>query len=97
LGQTQNPPIAGEKPPIDGPRPIAYGCAGGQTFSVVYKKGEEADLVMGTKTFTLKQVLSGSGFKYTDNTLTLTGKGQEAMLEGATGGALRDCIAKDKL
>lgn len=97
LGQTQNPPIAAEKPPIDGPRPIAYGCAGAQTFSVVYKKGEEADLIMGTKSFTLKQLPSGSGFKYSDGTLTLTGKGREAMLEGAPGGALRDCIAKDKL
>lgn len=96
LSQTQNPPVAAEKPPIDGPRPVAYSCAGEQTFSVVYKQGEEADLIMGTKTFTLKQVPSGSGFKYGDGTLTLTGKGQEAMLEGASGGTLRECMSKDK-
>lgn len=96
LGQTQNPPVAGETPPIDGPKPIAYACAGEQTFSVVYRKGEEADLIMGTKTFTLKQLPAGSGFKYTDGTVTLSGKGREAMLDGAPGGALRDCIAKDK-
>lgn len=97
LGQTQNPPIAAEKPPIDGPKPVAYGCAGEQTFSVVYKKGEEADLIVGAKTFTLKQVPSGSGFKYSDGTLTLSGRGQQVMLEGAPGGTLRGCIAKDKL
>jgi membrane-bound inhibitor of C-type lysozyme len=96
IGQTQTAPIADEKPPVEGPTPVAYGCAGEQTFSVVYKKGEEADLVMGTKTFTLKQVQGGSGFKYSDGTVTLTGKGREAMLEGAPGGVLRECMAKDR-
>ncbi len=96
IGQTRTPPIADEKPPIEGPAPLAYGCAGGQTFMVVYKRGEEADLIMGTRSFTLRQVPSGSGFRYSDGTLTLVGKGREAMLEGAPGGTLRECIARDK-
>lgn len=95
-GQTQTAPIAAEKPPVEVPAPVAYGCAGEQTFSVVYKKGEEADLVMGTKTFTLKQLPVGSGFKYSDGTVTLTGNGREAMLEGVPGGVWRECMAKDR-
>ncbi|MGE0152913.1 MAG: MliC family protein [Reyranellaceae bacterium] len=96
LGQTQTPPTAAETPPVDGPKPTAYACAGEQTFLVVYKAGEAADLVLGTRTFTLKQVPAGSGFRYTDGTLTLVGKGREAILEGAPGGALRECIMRDK-
>jgi membrane-bound inhibitor of C-type lysozyme len=96
FGQTQTAPTATEKPALEGPTPISYACANEQTFLVVYKAGEEADLMLGTRTFTLKQVPTGSGFKYADGTLTLSGKGEEAMLEGAPGGTLRSCIAKER-
>jgi membrane-bound inhibitor of C-type lysozyme len=97
LGQTQSAPNATEKPPVAGPTPTSYTCPNEQTFLVVYKSGEEADLMLGTRTFTLKQVAGGSGFKYTDGTLTLTGKGEEATLEGAPGaGAMRNCMAQKK-
>ncbi|MGE0661000.1 MAG: MliC family protein [Reyranellaceae bacterium] len=91
------PPVADEKPPIEGPKPVAYRCASDRTFSVVYKGGEEADLVMGTKTYTLKQQRAASGFRYTDGTLTLIGKGQEATLEGTPVGALHHCLTQDRL
>lgn len=96
LGQSQTPPTAAEQSPVRGPEPMSYSCADNQTFLVVYKAGEEADLMFGTRTFTLKQTPTGSGFMYTDGTVTLTGKGQEAMLEGAPGGTLRNCMAQDK-
>lgn len=96
LGQTQTQPTAQETPPIEGPKPTSYTCANDQTFLVVYKAGEEADLVFGTRTFTLKQAPTGSGFKYTDGTVTLSGRGEQAMLEGAPGGDLRNCAAQER-
>ena len=97
LGQN-SPPTAAQGAKIDGPKPVAYRCASERTFSVVFKAGEEADLVMATKTYTLRQQRAASGFRYTDGTLTLIGKGQEAALEGTPGpvGGLRHCVAQDR-
>ena len=91
------PPTADGKSPVDGPKPVAYRCASDRTFSVVYNGGEQADLVMGTMTYTLRQQRAASGFRYTDGTLTLTGKGQEATLEGTPVGALHHCLTQDRL
>lgn len=96
LGQTQAPPTAKDAPPIEGPKPTSYTCASEQTFLVVYRAGEEADLIFGTRTFTLKQTPTGSGFKYTDGTVTLSGRGDQATLEGAPGGDLRNCEAQER-
>lgn len=97
LGQN-SPPTAAQGPKIDGPKPVAYRCASERTFSVVFKAGEEADLVMGTKTYTLRQQRSASGFRYSDGTLTLIGKGQEAALEGTPGpvSELSHCVAQER-
>jgi len=105
LGQSMPaaiPSPTDEEPTIEettaaGPRPVAYRCASERTFSVVYRGGEEANLVMGTNTYTLRQQRAVSGFRYTDGTLTLIGKGQEASLEGTPVGALRHCLTQNRL
>lgn len=101
LGQNQAqgqamPPVADEGPRVAGPTPVAYACAAERGFSVVYNAGESADLLIGDSSFTLKQLQSGSGFRYSDGTVTLAGKGKEAMLEGAPDGVYRDCIARER-
>lgn len=78
---------------------VRYRCAGGAEMAVVYSgraTGMEgkAELVWDGHSFLLKQDLNGSGVRYTDGTLTLVSKGDEAFVEKSGEIVLRDCNAK---
>ena len=76
-----------------------YRCAGDVEMGVIYAgraTGMEgtAELIWDGNTFPLKQDVSGSGVRYTDGTLTLVTKGDEAFVEKAGEIVLKDCNAK---
>ncbi len=89
------------QPLISPPKPeaVAYRCADGVEMGVTYSgraTGLEgtADLLWDGQSFPLKQEVSGSGVRYTDGTVTLVTKGDEAFVEKAGEVVLRDCNAK---
>lgn len=78
---------------------VLYRCAGDVEMGVIYAgraTGMEgtAELIWDAKTFPLKQDVSGSGVRYTDGTLILVTKGDEAFVEKAGEIVLKDCNAK---
>lgn len=78
---------------------VLYRCTGDVEMGVVYSgraTGMEgtAELIWDGKTFPLKQEVSGSGARYTDGTLMLVTKGDEAFVEKAGEVVLKDCNAK---
>ena len=81
------------------PEAISYRCAEGVEMAVIYDgpatglRGT-ADLNWDGHRFPLKQTESGSGATYSDGTLTLYTKGDEAFVEKAGERVLRDCNAK---
>lgn len=81
------------------PETVTYRCAGEVEIAVIYSgraTGMEgsAELVWEGHSFPLKQETSGSGARYTDGTLTLSEKGDEAFVEKAGEMVLKDCNAK---
>ncbi len=78
---------------------VLYRCAGEVEMGVTYAGAAtglagSAELLWDGKTFPLKQEISGSGGRYTDGTLTLVTKGDEAFVEKAAEIVLKDCNAK---
>gem|GEM_PF-1254492 len=65
-----------------GPIPVSFTCADGQMFDVVYE-GEKATVTISGTTEVLDQKLSGSGFRYGNDKITLAGKGNEAVIVDA--------------
>ena len=57
-----------------------YIC-GKKSFTVEFTKDRKAIFKMGDREALLSAIVSGSGFRYSDGTLTLSGKGDEASLE----------------
>lgn len=89
------------QPQMGAPKPetVAYRCADGAEMAVTYSgraTGLEgsADLVWDGQSFPLKQDVSGSGARYTDGTLALVTKGDEAFVEKAGEVVLKDCNAR---
>ena len=81
------------------PETVAYRCADGVEMGVTYSgraTGLEgtADLLWDGQSFPLKQEVSGSGARYTDGTVTLVTKGDEAFVEKVGEVVLKDCNAK---
>ena len=58
----------------------AYIC-GKESFTVEFTKDRKAIFKMGDREALLSAVVSGSGFRYSDGILTLSGKGDEASVE----------------
>ena len=78
---------------------VQYRCADNVELGVTYAgraTGLEgtADVLWDGKSFPLKQDVSGSGVRYTDGTLTLVTKGDEAFVEKLGEVVLKDCNAK---
>lgn len=78
---------------------VTYRCGGDTDIAVVYSgratgMAGTAELVWEGHSFALKQDLSGSGARYTDGTLTLFMKGDDAFVEKAGETILKDCLAK---
>ncbi len=78
---------------------VRYGCAEDAEMVVSYggrATGLDgtAELVWDGQTFLLKQDISGSGVRYSDGSLALLTKGDEAFVEKAGEIVLRDCKAR---
>ena len=70
---------------------VSFTCADGQTFDVVYE-GSKATVTISGTTEVLDQKLSGSGFRYGNDKITLVGKGNEALITDAAGNTVAgDC------
>ena len=72
----------GITPPSPTGTKYVYACAEGKTFEMLaYPAAQErATLTISGKTIELKQERSGSGVRYSDGTVTLIGKGLDAMI-----------------
>jgi putative lipoprotein len=83
FGQSTAPPAA---------RFIESTCQGDLRINVRFSPAEATVLYRGAL-YSLKQVRSGSGYRYSDGKLTLTGKGTSSRLEDARGNVLaEDCV-----
>lgn len=81
------------------PEVVAYRCADQAEIAVTYAgraTGMQgtADLAWDGRSFLLKRDASGGDARYTDGTLTLNTKGDEAFVEKAGEIVLKDCNAK---
>jgi membrane-bound inhibitor of C-type lysozyme len=70
-----------------------YIC-GKKSFTVEFTKDRKAILKMGNRKATLSAVVSGSGFRYSDGVLTLSGKGDEASVEENGKALFHSCTVK---
>lgn len=85
----------GETPPRF--EKVDYRCADGAVMSVTYMANRTdggAEMHWDGHTFPLQQETTGSGARYTDGTLTLFAKGDEAFVQKGGETVLRDCNAK---
>jgi uncharacterized lipoprotein YbaY len=60
-------------------RVVSYLCEGGVRVQAIYIRGQAA-VIFKNQTYTLPQVISGSGFRYSDGRAEWRGKGPEASL-----------------
>jgi len=85
--------------PIPDAEVIRYRCAGDLDVVITYAgraTGQQgtAELVWDSHSFPLRQDVSAGGGRYTDGTLTLFTKGDEAFVEKAGEIVLKDCNAQ---
>jgi membrane-bound inhibitor of C-type lysozyme len=77
----------------EAPKQVAYMCDGGVSLTVTFDNAGKAIVVRpGAAPATLEQQVSGSGFRYSDGTSELSGKGDEALW--TTGGKTLRCAAQ---
>ncbi|WP_416667513.1 MliC family protein [Egbenema bharatensis] len=74
-------------------RTYRYQCAGGQTFDVEYSL-ELATIVLESETLRLTQTPAASGARYSDGTVTLYTKGEEAFVEMGDHIIYEDCVGE---
>lgn len=73
-----------------------YACDEGKGFKAVYLKTGEARSVratFGSKVFVLPSVETGSGAKYSDGSVTINTKGDEAFVEVGDKKLFTNCVA----
>ena len=82
----------GQSATAPAPRFIESTCQGDLRINVRFSPAEATVLYRGTL-YSLKQTSSGSGYRYSDGKLTLTGKGTGSRLEDVSGQILaQDCV-----
>jgi membrane-bound inhibitor of C-type lysozyme len=74
-------------------RAYRYQCSGGQTFEVEYSL-ELATVVLNSETVQLAQIPAASGARYSDGTMTLHTKGEEAFIEMGDQIIYEDCMGE---
>jgi membrane-bound inhibitor of C-type lysozyme len=74
-------------------RAYRYQCSGGQSFDVEYSL-ELATVILESETLRLAQTLSASGARYSDGTVTLYTKGEEAFIELGDQIIYEDCVGE---
>ncbi|MDX2275209.1 MAG: MliC family protein [Hyphomonadaceae bacterium] len=73
-----------------GPR-TDWSCAEGRAFSLRYNAQGAAEVFAAGRTYTLPQVQSGSGARYSDGAVEYWEHSGEATLNGAFGGPYANC------
>jgi membrane-bound inhibitor of C-type lysozyme len=71
----------------------AYKCAEGKSFSGRIFDDKTMEATFGSKVLVLKQADAASGTKYTDNSVTVYTKGDEAFVEVGSKKVFVDCVA----
>ncbi len=72
---------------------VYYRCDGGKGFKAVFLSNETVKTTFGSKVLVLPQVESGSGIRYSDGSVTLVGKGNEASVEVGDRVVFNNCVA----
>jgi membrane-bound inhibitor of C-type lysozyme len=74
--------------------PIPYACAGGRSFTAVYRaSGKKAVVSAGGVSRTLSLAKSASGARYEGGGYEIWSKGESATLKGFPGGPYSGCSA----
>jgi len=64
-------------------RKLSYACDGGVTVNVILRE-QNARVTFKDKSYSMKQVRSGSGVRYSDGTIVWWNKGYQGFLEDGT-------------
>lgn len=75
---------------------VVYRCDAGKGFKAVYTPGEKGSVeaTFGTRVFTLPQVEAASGARYSDGSVTINTKGDEAFVEVGDTVLFENCVAQ---
>ena len=65
------------------PRKFSYACDGGSTINVTLRE-QTARVTFKDKSYSMKQVRSGSGARYSDGTIVWWNKGYQGFLQDET-------------
>lgn len=72
---------------------VRYRCDDGKGFIADYLTNNTVRATFGTRVFVLPQVVSGSGIRYSDGSVTLNSKGDEAFVEVGDKILFENCVA----
>ena len=72
---------------------ISYRCEEGKGFVAAYLSNDDMRATFGSKEFVLPQVESASGAKYSNGSVTVFTKGDEAMVDLGNQPFFRGCVA----
>lgn len=93
---------ASEPTPADDSEPsvingVRYRCDDGKGFTADYLSNNTVRATFGTRVFVLPQVVSASGIRYSDGSVTLNSKGDEAFVEVGDKVLFKNCVAVQTL
>jgi membrane-bound inhibitor of C-type lysozyme len=72
---------------------VSYRCEAGKGFIADYLTNNTVRATFGSKVLVLPQVVSGSGIRYSDGNVTLSSKGDQAMVEVGNKVLFKNCVA----
>ncbi|WP_432810793.1 MliC family protein [Pantanalinema sp. GBBB05] len=80
------------------PTKVSYRCDANKGFHAVYRPdgSDNVRLTFGSKVITLPQVESASGAKYSNGSVTLNTKGDEAFVEVGDKVLFENCVAQQR-
>jgi membrane-bound inhibitor of C-type lysozyme len=81
--ETTSPPAQPKSHRMPVPRKFSYTCDGGVTVNVTLRENR-ARVTFQDKSYSMKQVRSGSGTRYSDGTIIWWNKGHEGFLQDET-------------
>lgn len=70
-----------------------YKCDDGKGFKAEYLEGDELRATFGTKVFVLPKVESASGAKYSNGSVTISTKGDEALVDVGDKRLFSNCVS----
>ncbi|MGA7935012.1 MAG: MliC family protein [Kovacikia sp.] len=72
---------------------VHYKCDNEKGFKAVFLSNQTVRTTFGSKVLVLPQIESGSGFRYSDGSVTLVGKGNAASVEVGEKVLFNNCVA----